>query len=114
MSATGQRLSGNPDMVLPRKKIVVFFDGCFWHGCMKCRRHEGLNDPFWVEKIRANKERDSRVTKKLTEEGWTVLRVPEHDVKTKTALEKTIDRLFNLIHLASSDCASLDTGGGGV
>ena len=114
MSVTGQQLSGNPDMVLPRKRIVVFVDGCFWHGCTKCGKHEGLSDPFWVEKIRVNQERDLRVTKKLTEEGWTVFRVPEHDVRTKTALAKTIDRLFYLIHMASSNRAALDTGGESV
>lgn len=96
-SVTGQGLSGSPDMVLPRKKVVIFVDGCFWHGCMQCRKHEGLSDPSWVAKIRVNKARDLRVTQELTDAGWTVIRVPEHDVRTKAALAETIDRIVHLI-----------------
>ena len=81
---------------------------------MQCRRHEGLSDPFWVEKIRVNKERDVRVTKELIDKGWTVLRIPEHDVRTKAALAATIDRLVELIHTASADRATIETGGSSV
>ena len=58
-------LPGNPDMVLPRKRMVIFVDGCFWHGCPRCRKHEGLNDVSWVNKIAGNVERDRRVTAEL-------------------------------------------------
>lgn len=101
-SATGERLSGDPDMVFPRKKIVIFVDGCFWHGCPQCRKHEGLRGQFWVDKINANRKRDLRVTRELTDAGWTVLRIPEHDVRTKSALAETIDHLVPTIHAASS------------
>ena len=113
-SRTGQRLSGEPDMVLPRKRILIFVDGCFWHGCKQCRKHEGLSDPSWVEKIRVNKERDQRVTKELTDSGWTVFRVPEHDVRTRAALEGTIDWLVQLICAESPDRAAFNRGGGDV
>jgi len=26
-------LKGKPDFVFPKKRIAVFVDGCFWHGC---------------------------------------------------------------------------------
>ena len=113
-SATGERLSGDPDMVFPRKRIVIFIDGCFWHGCSQCRKHEGLRGQFWVGKINANRERDFRVTRKLTDAGWTVLRIPEHDVRTKAALAETIDRLVPLIRAASPSKVALGTGGNGV
>ncbi|MBG87879.1 MAG: very short patch repair endonuclease, partial [Verrucomicrobiales bacterium] len=25
-----------PDFVFPRERVVVFVDGCFWHGCPRC------------------------------------------------------------------------------
>ena len=96
-SVRGTRLSGNPDMVLPRKRIVIFVDGCFWHGCSQCRKHEGLSDEFWVNKIAGNRTRDRRVTAELEAEGWTVLRIPEHDINTKSALSETVNRLVSLI-----------------
>ncbi len=100
-SITGQRLSGDPDLVFPRKRIVVFVDGCFWHGCSQCRKHEGLRGQFWVNKISANRERDIRVTRDLTNAGWTVFRIPEHEVRTKTELAETVHCLVRLIYAAS-------------
>ena len=99
-SVRGTRLPGNPDMVLPRKRIIIFVDGCFWHGCPQCRKHEGLNGEFWVNKIAGNRARDRRVTDELEDEGWTVLRIPEHDIDTKSALSETVNRLVSLIRAA--------------
>ena len=113
-STTGERLPGDPDMVFPRKRIVLFIDGCFWHGCPQCRKHEGLRGQFWVGKINANRERDLRVTRELAGAGWTVLRIPEHDVRTKAALAETIDRLVPLIRAASPSKVGLGTGDNGV
>src|SRR5947209_13409422 len=31
-------LIGSPDFAFREKKLVVFIDGCFWHGCRKCKR----------------------------------------------------------------------------
>lgn len=113
-SVRGMRLPGNPDMVFSRKRIVVFVDGCFWHGCPQCRKHEGLSSEFWVNKIVENRQRDLRVTRDLTDAGWTVLRVPEHDVRTKAALAETVDRLATVIHAASSGRVALGIGDNGV
>ena len=99
--SVGKTLTGSPDMVFPRKRIVIFVDGCFWHGCLECGKHEGLRGQFWVSKIRTNKERDFRVTRELTDTWWTVLRIPEHLVNTKAKLAETIDRLVPQIHADS-------------
>ena len=99
-SVRGTRLPGNPDMVIPRKRMVIFVDGCFWHGCPQCRKHEGLNDESWVNKIAGNVERDRRLTAELEGDGWTVLRIPEHDIDTKSALSETVNRLVSLIRAA--------------
>lgn len=31
----GAKLTGKPDFVFPAKRLAVFVDGCFWHGCPK-------------------------------------------------------------------------------
>lgn len=31
-----QKILGKPDFYFAEEKIVVFIDGCFWHGCKKC------------------------------------------------------------------------------
>ena len=91
------RILGNPDLIFTRKRIVIFVDGCFWHGCRVCKKSDGLTDPSWIEKIDRNRERDQRVTAELECEGWTVLRIPEHDVRTKAALIGAVDRLIPLL-----------------
>ena len=96
-SVTGAKLPGSPDIVLPRKRIIIFVDGCFWHGCTRCQKHRGLRGEFWVGKIDTNRKRDERVTAELEQSGWTVLRVAEHDIRTKSARHETIARLVSLI-----------------
>src|ERR1043166_3571300 len=60
-------LFGRPDFVFPRSRVVVFVDGCFWHGC-KNPRHAALpkkNAAFWRQKLGSNKIRDRLVTRTL-------------------------------------------------
>lgn len=102
-SVKGARLPGSPDIVLPRKRIAIFVDGCFWHGCAKCQKHSGLTGEFWVSKINTNKKRDQRVTAELEDSGWRVLRIPEHDLRAKSALLQTIERLVLLIQATTSE-----------
>lgn len=69
-----------PDLVLRDEHVVVFVDGCFWHGCSRHRGIPKSNREFWVEKIRGNRRRDRRNTLALQEAGWTVIRIWEHTV----------------------------------
>jgi DNA mismatch endonuclease (patch repair protein) len=90
----GKRLLGQPDLIFTRRKAVVFVDGCFWHGCRKCRRMaEDYPNEFWQRKISGNVERDRRITRGLRREGWKVIRVPEHAVRGRVLLGKTADRV---------------------
>jgi DNA mismatch endonuclease, patch repair protein len=71
-----------PDFVLPRFRIAVFVDGCFWHGCERHGRKtfDGPNAALWEDKLRRNRERDERANSLAREAGWTVLRLWECDV----------------------------------
>ncbi len=75
------KLPGKPDIVFPGARVVVFVDGCFWHGCPEHATAPKTNRKFWSKKLKANKDRDLRVTHELEEMGWTVLRFWEHEVK---------------------------------
>jgi DNA mismatch endonuclease (patch repair protein) len=72
---------GKPDFVFTKKKVAIFIDGCFWHGCKKCRTIPKQNNLFWKNKIGRNVERDREVTRGLKREGWKVLRIWEHGLK---------------------------------
>ena len=72
-----QRFRG--DIVWPRQRLVVYLDGCFWHGCPVHGNLPKSNREWWAAKLEANRERDSRATQLLVDGGWTVLRFWEHD-----------------------------------
>ena len=66
-------------MVFTRRRVAVFVDGCFWHGCPEHGSWPKANASWWREKIEANTERDRRVTERLESAGWTVIRIWEHE-----------------------------------
>lgn len=70
-----------PDIVLTREKVVVFIDGCFWHGCPDHYVRPRGNAAFWAAKLKENTGRDTRQTLALLEDGWTVIRFWEHEVR---------------------------------
>src|ERR1700730_4663501 len=75
------RVAGRPDFAWPGRKIAVFVDGCFWHGCSKCKYLPRTNIEFWKNKIENNRARDKRRRRRVRAEGWTVLYFWEHEVK---------------------------------
>jgi DNA mismatch endonuclease (patch repair protein) len=74
---------GKPDVVFDRR-LVIFVDGCFWHGCPTCRRKLPVtNREYWERKISRNVQSARKVDKTLAEMGWKVIRVWEHEVMDK-------------------------------
>lgn len=73
--------SVRPDFVFSRQRLVVFVDGCFWHGCPQHGTRPKSNREFWDRKLDANIARDARLDSSLKSEGWSVLRFWEHAVK---------------------------------
>ncbi|MGW9349599.1 very short patch repair endonuclease [Nocardiopsis flavescens] len=67
------------DLVFTRRRIAVFIDGCFWHGCPEHHTRARTNADYWAEKVRANRERDADTDRRLARAGWTVLRIWEHE-----------------------------------
>ena len=89
------KLHGKPDMVFLGRKVVVFVDGCFWHGCPEHGAKPKTNAFFWAEKLARNRERDEEVTAILELQGWTVIRVWEHEVRAD--LGAVTERVCNIL-----------------
>jgi DNA mismatch endonuclease (patch repair protein) len=77
-------LFGNPDFVFQKARVAVFVDGCFWHGCPRCKRVPASSVAFWRAKIQRNIKRDKKVSYQLRKEGWNVVRVRECRLNTPT------------------------------
>lgn len=73
-------LPGKPDFLFPEAKVIIFVDGCYWHGCPQCGHVPNVNRPYWSAKIEGNRRRDQANTRKLEEAGNRVLRVWEHEL----------------------------------
>lgn len=66
------------DLVFTRKRVAVFIDGCFWHGCPEHHRKPRANAEYWSAKVARNRQRDEDTDAILTSAGWTVLRFWTH------------------------------------
>lgn len=73
------------DLVFRRDKVAVFVDGCFWHGCPEHHIPPSTNYYWWAEKIGKNRARDEETDRVLTECGWLVVRVWEHEDPVEVA-----------------------------
>jgi len=89
---------GKPDLCFKSKKLAVFCDSEFWHGkyLMEGKYIPKTNRKFWIEKLEKNIERDKTVNMKLKENGWTVLRFWESDIRknTDTCIE-IFEKIYN-------------------
>jgi DNA mismatch endonuclease (patch repair protein) len=94
------KIFGRPDFVVREAKLAVFTDGDFWHGYrMGPRRLSKMSD-FWRRKIAGNKTRDRRVNARLRKEGWTVVRIWEHEIENNP--EAVASRLKKLLESSGS------------
>ena len=77
-----KKIYGTPDLSNKKKRVAVFIDGCFWHGCHKCYKEPTSNVEFWRNKITSNKKRRKKVRKNLKKENWQILEFWEHEVNS--------------------------------
>ncbi len=68
------------DFVFPKRKLAIFVDGCFWHGCPWHATNPRQHAAFWRKKLAANRARDRQVNRALRAAGWRVLRIWEHEL----------------------------------
>lgn len=91
-------LKGKPDFVFPKQRVVIFVDGCFWHG-HDCRNVTPKdNADFWNKKRAYNKAHDLEVSNFLELNGWKVLRIWECELKKKN-IDQTINKIKNFLRL---------------
>lgn len=86
---------GKPDISNKKKKLAIFVDGCFWHGCKRCYREPTTNTDFWKQKIQNNKKRRKQVIKFLKREDWKILEFWEHEIneKPEIVVKKILTRI---------------------
>lgn len=88
-------IKGKPDIVFDKSKVCIFLDSDFWHGWQYPRWKHLLKNDFWRDKIERNRARDKKTTFFLKRQGWRVIRIWEHQMKSNTnqCVIKIVDRL---------------------
>ena len=91
-------LPGNPDVVLPGRRLALFVHGCFWHGhdCARGARVPRQNRDYWVGKVAKNRARDAASRAALDDLGWRVETIWECDLKDAAALEQRLKTLLSV------------------
>ena len=85
-------LPGQPDLVFPGKRKVIFVHGCFWHRHPGCKndRPPKTRAGFWLPKLKSNRRRDLSNQSKLRELGWDFLIIWECELKNDVNLNHSI------------------------
>jgi DNA mismatch endonuclease (patch repair protein) len=92
------------DVAFTRRRVAVFLDGCFWHGCPLHATDPRSNRAWWAEKIAANRDRDRDTDRHLRDLGWRVIRIWEHE-----QLDVAVDRVRRAV--SEADASSLASAG---
>lgn len=89
-------LPGTPDIVLRKRKAVVFVHGCFWHG-HSCKRNRmpKSRKAYWEKKIDGNRRRDARNRNRLRALGWRVVVVWECELNKPDTLSDKLRKALD-------------------
>lgn len=90
-------LPGSPDIVFPGRRMIIFVNGCFWHGHKNCLRASlpKTHSQYWRDRILKNQERDARSISALEKLGWVVDTVWECQTKDIISLKDRLVRFLD-------------------
>lgn len=90
-----KRYAGNPDIVLPKYKTIIFVNGCFWHMHEECNKFvmPKSNIKYWVPKLLKNKARDKKNEEILRGAGWNVITIWECQLQKNNRI-MTLENLY--------------------
>lgn len=95
LAPPARRLPGSLDLVNFRRKLVVFVNGCFWHGHVNCAKATvpKRNRAFWLEKFKRNRTRDRAAARELRRLGFSVVTIWECESENAARLATRMRRL---------------------
>ena len=84
------------DIAFPSEKIAVFVDGCFWHRCPLHSHVPKSNRDYWRPKLEENVERDKGKEERLKLQGWTIVRIWEHELREPNRIAAIVENIGKL------------------
>lgn len=95
-----KELPGSPDLYIPKYRVAIFVNGCFWHMHENCRYSSipKSNYEFWKNKLEGNVERNKKNYAQLESMGIKVIVVWGCEIKRMMKDEVVaIERADNLV-----------------
>jgi len=90
-------IKGKPDFYFRTKRVAVFVDGCFWHGCERCGHTPRTRSEFWKAKFERNQARDLATGTVLKNMRIDVLRIWEHRLKTSEGKAEVVEEIIETL-----------------
>lgn len=91
-------LNRRADLVFTKRQVAVFVHGCYWHGCPDHYTVPKRNADFWSQKVVRNRQRDAETVTCLSEAGWDVVVVWEHE-----PVHEALERVTTALATAAAD-----------
>lgn len=94
-----RNLPGQPDLVFPRHRKVIFVHGCFWHqhACRLGAKKPATRPEYWLPKLERNAARDVHNCNQLERSGWRVMVVWECETQDQVALAARIKSFLSRV-----------------
>ncbi len=97
------KLPGKPDIVLPRYRVLIFVNGCFWHGHRLCKYFvlPKTRTLWWKAKIENNRANDKLKQSAVKKMGYKVIVLwecqlkPAKRIRTIYSLIKKLNKIKN-------------------
>jgi hypothetical protein len=95
-----KELPGSPDLYIPKYRVAIFVNGCFWHMHENCRYSSipKSNYEFWKNKLEGNVERDKKNYAQLESMGIKVIVVWGCEIKRMMEDECVLSEKMNSIY----------------
>jgi len=95
-----KELPGSPDLYIPKYRVAIFVNGCFWHMHENCRYSSipKSNYEFWKNKLEGNVERDKKNYAQLESMGIKVIVVWGCEIKRMMKDECVLSEKMNSIY----------------
>lgn len=90
------KLPGNPDIVIPSSRKIIFVNGCFWHQHKNCKKQAvpKVNKKYWLEKLKRNIDRLEGDIKELRKAGWHIYKIWECQTTNENKLAQRVLRIL--------------------
>lgn len=100
-----KQLKGTPDIVMKKRKAVIFVNSCFWHqhpGCKNATIPKTRSE-YWHSKFEKNAARDAAAIAELEDKGYRIAVIWECGLEKEPRRTESLRALLNWVKGGTSN-----------